>query len=96
MLNEILEIFQQFGLRRAIPAENRWHEAFPEATVDDFARWRFFCEGVEAFALAIAKRVANRGLDEKSAMWELSQHFPDLTSKRLGDTYGQALYFAAQ
>jgi hypothetical protein len=96
MLNQIVEIFQQFGPQRGIPAENRWQSAFPEATTDDFARWRFFCERVEASALAIAKRVAGRGLDRESALQELSQQYPDLSAKRLGDTYSQALYFAAR
>ncbi len=95
MLNEIVEIFQQFGPRREISAEHRWQSAFPEATTDDFARWRFFCEGIETFALAIAKRVADQTLDEQSAMQELSQQYPDLTPRRLADTYNQALYYAA-
>ena len=94
ILNQIVEIFQQFGPARATPVEARWQAAFPEATTDELCQWRAFCEEVEAYSLELATQVNAKRLDRMTAQHELAKRYPDLTPRRVGDTLNQALYYA--
>ena len=94
LINQILEMYQQFGPARATPVEVRWQAAFPEATTEELCQWRAFCEEVEAYALELAARVNEKQLDRVTALHEFGQRYPDLTPRRVGDTFNQALYFA--
>ena len=94
LLNDILAMFQQFGPTRAIPVEDRWKQAYPDASGEELQQWRIFCEELEKYALTLAHQVQNHKLDEKSAVLDLKQKYPDLSNRRLGDTFHQALYFA--
>jgi len=94
IINQILEMYQQFGPARATPVETRWQAAFPEATTDELCQWRAFCEEVEAYSLELVARVHDKQLDRVTALHELASRYPDLTPRRVGDTYNQAMYFA--
>jgi hypothetical protein len=94
MINQILEMFQQFGPARATPVEMRWQAVFPSATTEELCQWRVYCEEVEAFALELVARVHDKQLDRVTALHELSVKFPDLTPRRIADAYNAAMYFA--
>src|SRR5450759_2049925 len=93
-LNKVLEVFQEFGPRRRIPVHKRWAEIFHTATDEDFQEWQSECRDIEAFALRVALQVRDNHLDKDTAIRQILERFPYLSSDRVGHTYSQALYFS--
>jgi hypothetical protein len=95
-LNRALEIFQEFGPRRAIPVEGRWAEAFPKSGAEDHKEWKRLFEEIESFAYDLAEQVRDHRLDRDEAKRQIAERFPRLSSDRVGHTYSQAMYFSSK
>jgi hypothetical protein len=86
--------FQQFGLRRRIPVEERWRESLPELPAEELTALRARCDAIESRALSLAVQVRDGRLSDASARDQLAQSYPTLTDERLARTWSQAMYFA--
>jgi len=95
-LFQALEIFQEFGPNRAVPARTRWQAAFADATADDFARWEALFRELEHFAFGVAEQVLDGRLGEADAAARIAARFPMLRRESVGRTLSQALYFASK
>lgn len=93
-LDQALEIFQDFGPRRAIPLHGRWAKVFPEATEADMKEWQVYCREIENFAFLLAEQVYDKRIDQSAVKVKVSERFPQLTPARVGQTVSQAMYFA--
>jgi len=92
--NKVLEIFQEFGPRRRIPVHERWAESFRGASVEDFQAWESACRDIEVFALRVAVQVRDNLVDKDTAIRQISERFPRLSSSSIARTYSQAMYFS--
>jgi len=92
--NAALEMFQEFGPRRRIPVQERWAEAFPDATAEDFGAWQVACREIEDYAYGVAEQVRDERLDEHTAVRQISERFPRLSRERVEHTFSQAMYFS--
>lgn len=86
--------FQQFGPRRRIPIEERWHEILPEVAPSEFAALKAECKEIEAFALSLAEQVRDKTMADAEAKKQLAQKYPSLKQGRLDHTWSQAMYYS--
>ena len=92
--NKALEIFQEFGPRRCVPVRERWTEAFPNATREDFAEWEALCREIEHFAYGLAEQVLDSRLEQGCAIRQIGEKFPRSSRDRVAHTYSQPMYLA--
>ena len=93
-IEHALAIFQEFGPNRAIPVRERWRNAFPKATDDEFAEWETLFREMEQFAYGLGERVMNRDIGSSEAAAMISKRYPVLNSERVNHFLSQACYFA--
>ena len=94
VFDRAFEVWQEFGLERGRPVEQRWAERVPKLAPAQYRAVSERCQAVERRALELAERYLAGEIAQAEAVDCLALDFPELTEKRVSRAGSQGFYFA--